>query len=323
MTSSCSSKRFCGQIVTTVLRCSLLLLASSVWGFDYGNALEQIESATSDDAKRAVLSKMRADPGIDALLRETIDYDQYDPTPEYLEDAIEAVRVRAALETEAVPTPPSSEQTREKAAQIKKNPFYKDRGTQSSSWFASAMDQLGELLRRLFSGRREPREFNPPASVSGLGDVVRVIAWVIIGIVLVTFAYFAIRYFAWKQKLRRRASALLDEDEPERTLDEWLELADQFMSEGRHREAIRCLYIACLLRFDQSGIARFYRGQTNWEHLRRIEASPQLPRDIEFRRATRLFDNFWYGHAPCSEADSAWFRAEYQRLTYRLEEVAA
>lgn len=266
---------------------------------------------------------MRADPSLDAILGEAIDYDQYDPNPEYLEDAIEAIRTRAALETEAVPTPLNGDQTREKVARIKKNPFYTDRGTKSSSWFASAMEKLGEMLRRLFSGRREPREFNPPAAMSAFGDVVRVIAWVIIGIVLVTFAYFAIRYFAWKQKLRRRASALLDEDEPERTLDEWLELADQFISEGRHREAIRCLYIACLLRFDQCGIARFYRGQTNWEHLRRIEASPKLPRDIEFRRATRSFDNFWYGHAPCSDTDSAWFREEYQQLTNRLEGVAA
>lgn len=306
------------------MRCSLLLsLASAAWGIDYTRTLEQIESATSDDAKRAVLAKMREDPSIDALLRETIDYDQYDPNPEYLENAIESVRMRAALESEAPPAPSNSDQIREQAVRIKKNPFYSDRGTQSSSWFASAIEQLMEMIRRFFSGQREPREFGPPPSVAGIGDAVRVFAWVVIGILLVTFGYFAIRYFAWKQKLRRRASALLDEDEPERTLDEWLELADQLIKEGRHREAIRCLYIACLLRFDQSGIARFYRGQTNWEHLRRIEASPKLPRDIEFRRATRSFDDFWYGHARCGESDSEWFREEYQRLTHHLEEVAA
>ena len=111
---------------------------------------------------------------------------------------------------------------------------------------------------------------------------------------------------------------MLEDDEPERSLDEWLAEADTLQAQGRYREAVRALYLASLLRFDEARVARFQRGQTNWEHLTRIEASPTMPKDLDFRATTRLFDRIWYGRIVRGKEDVDQFRAWYLNITNTL-----
>jgi hypothetical protein len=140
---------------------------------------------------------------------------------------------------------------------------------------------------------------------------------------VIAFLVFALKRFVWSKRLERKAKALLDEDEPERTLDEWLELADRLERQGKYREAVRCLYLACLLKIDEARIARFERSQTNWEHLARIEASPARPSDLEFREPTRAFDNIWYGMRVNGSEDVMRFRAWYRQVTESVRAKAA
>ncbi len=116
---------------------------------------------------------------------------------------------------------------------------------------------------------------------------------------------------------------MLDEDEPERTLDEYLELADKLVSEQRFREAVRCLYLACLLRLDEERVIRFHRGQTNWEHLARFESSPKRPPGLDLRSPTQAFDLIWYGMRPTGLEDVEKFRQWYQQVVTSTRAVAA
>jgi hypothetical protein len=134
---------------------------------------------------------------------------------------------------------------------------------------------------------------------------------------------YAINRFSWSKRLERRAKALLDEDEPERSLDEWLEMADKLEREGKYREAVRSLYLACLLKIDEARIARFERSQTNWEHLARIEASPRRPAELEFREATMAFDHIWYGMRVDGSTDVMRFRNWYRQVTEAVKPKAA
>jgi hypothetical protein len=149
--------------------------------------------------------------------------------------------------------------------------------------------------------------------------------YVVIGALVVGLAFalvLAIRNAssAAKKKARRAAGrGILEEDEPDRTLDEWLALANKLESQGRFREVVRCLYVAILLRLDGARLVRFERSETNWEHLFRIESTANLPL-IEYRSLTKSFDLIWYGDLPASSTDCAFFREQYVALTRQLEE---
>lgn len=209
----------------------------------------------------------------------------------------------------------------ERAKAIKRNPLFADAGAEDqANWIQRAFERLRNLRIR----RPEAPEIDAPPvpNVTHLDRWLIGIMWVLLGLLVVGLLAFAFRHFSWKRTLRRKAMALLDEDEPERTVDEWLVQADRLAAQGRHREAVRCLYLACLLRFDEQGIARFDRGETNWEHLRRIQASPKRPADLDFVEPTRHFDLVWYGGRVRGAEDVDRMRSVYEAVT-RLEKQAA
>ena len=141
--------------------------------------------------------------------------------------------------------------------------------------------------------------------------------WGILILAVIAFLIFAFRKFNWgvASKLRKkRVGGLLDDDEPDRSADEWLEQADRLAAEGEFRKAVRCLYLACLVRIDEAGVARFIRAETNWEHLHRIEASTKSPESFQFRTITQKFDLIWYGFRTQGQPDVQEFRAFYVEL---------
>lgn len=198
------------------------------------------------------------------------------------------------------------------AKKIKSSPVYRDPGPkQSTNWLSSAFERLNNIHPSCNCKQPMPNAPNVP----------RVGSWFVTGIYIVLFGalagfiIFAVSRYSWSKKLNRKAKALLDEDEPERSLDEWLEMADKLEGEGRFREAVRCLYLACLLKIDEARIARFERSQTNWEHLERIEASSARPANLEFREPTKAFDVIWYGMRVNGSEDVLRFRNWYREVT--------
>lgn len=231
-----------------------------------------------------------------------------------------AIHALAVAET-AIPQAPGGSAA-DRARSIKsRSPLYHDGGAkETSSWLSRAFQRLGEAISNFFSDRTAPTTNMPAPTI--FGSWLIYLMWTLLAIVLIGFIAFAISRFAWRKKLGRKA-ALLDDDEPERTLDEWLTLANELEAEGRYREAVRCLYLACLLKFDEKLVARFDRGETNWEHLSRIEASTRRPASIDFRPPTQAFDRVWYGHLVEGRTDVDRFRAWYSDVVDQLAKVTA
>jgi hypothetical protein len=201
---------------------------------------------------------------------------------------------------------------------IKANPLYGDAGVkQDSNWLQRALDQLKRL--RLNWPKMNGPNINP--GLFQFTSVLTYLMWGVLAVLVAVFAFFLIKHLRWRHGLARKVRTLMEEDEPSRTADEWLALADENTAKGEYRAAIRGLYLACLLRFDEAKVARFDRSQTNWEHLKRIDASPRLPAGMSFLQETQIFDRIWYGNQVRGLSDVTDFRARYVEIVKRLREV--
>lgn len=225
----------------------------------------------------------------------------------------------------AAGTEPSGELSdpNEEVRRILSNPAYRDGGTtDSNNWLVNAASAVGEAVARALAdilSRFRPPDLSLGAPNLGAGAVAARLFMILLGLALVAFlGYFIVKMSRGRRLRRKKAGGMLDDDEPDRTADEWLAQADLLTSQGKLREAVRCLYIACLVRFDDAGVAHFDRGQTNWEHLYRIQASVKKPAGMDFREPTKAFDQFWYGYAPINEDDVAGFRRLYDDLLTQL-----
>ena len=212
------------------------------------------------------------------------------------------------------------------ANQILSNPLYLDpKRRESRNWIGQAAERMGariaaflEWLSSLFHMKSTPGI----APGAGLLNGLRFVAWALIILAIAVVLFFVIKNYAGASR-KRRVGGILEDDEPDRTADQWLEHAELLASEGRYREGVRCLYIACLVRYDDGRIARFRRYETNWEHLYRIEASPTRPQEIDFRHVTQRFDKIWYGHMVKGVEDYDEFKEVYTALCEALKKQAA
>lgn len=213
----------------------------------------------------------------------------------------------------------------ETAKKILSDKNFIDRGDlRNRNWFTHATENVGRAISKWLEEMFKRQQ--APAGISLISPAVTVLFWALIIAAILAFLYFALKNFAWGASSRfrkRTVGGLLDEDEPDRTADEWLERADALAAKGEHRQAVRCLYLACLVRIDEANIARFIRAQTNWEHLRRIEDSPRRPANLDFRPTTQHFDEVWYGFKVKGESDVQQFRAFYVDLMKILGESIA
>lgn len=205
------------------------------------------------------------------------------------------------------------------ARDILRNPIYRDPGpADRPNWLADAFRELGRWLEQIIDWLLGRLDFGGP-NVGGMGlgwlkpIIVALLAAAVVGLLV-----FLVLQFRLYKRRKRAGGGLMEEDEPDRTADEWLVRADQLTSEGRLREAVRCLYLACLMRLDDAHVTRFNRHETNWEHLRRFDASPRKPSGLDFRTPTGKFDRIWYGHLIDGPDDVSWFRSYYEDLWRRL-----
>ena len=296
-----------------VLIASTTLLSSVCLGGPYGDLQRQLRSVKSpEEVIQAVSGSHVASnqPDIKQEIESTTDADV---DKKAIADNLREMVDMAAMAEERKPS--SSDQAA--ASKIKQSPLYLDRGIdRKSNWLGDAINRLKNIRQKQPD---EPIKIGP--EVSAFGKLVTYVIWAILIGAVLGLLYYTIRYIDWRSALTRKARALLEEDEPERTLDEWLQLADVHSAAGRFREAVRALYLACLLKFDEHNVARFDRGETNWEHLERIRSSPLKPEDLDFTDATRRFDRIWYGYQTRGQVDVDEYRALYQNISERLKGV--
>lgn len=297
-----------------------LLLGSLIAGaMTHEEMLRRLESARGSQEIQRVL-----DEANEQLESDDDFWDQFDRVDPKAENREDLDRLIGMLRTRAIAdrvVPPKGSDPGEIARKIKENPVYYDPGlARSSNWISRAFERLGEWLRRI---RLPERKIDTPelGAAPAWGNLLISVVWLILGAGVLAFLIWGIRTFSWKRAARKkRIAALLEEDEPERSADEWLTRAAELETEGRYREAVRCLYLACLVRLDEANVARFIRSETNWEHLARIEASPRRPAELDFRTPTRRFDTIWYGFQTRGAPDLEDFRATYRSLCETLNQ---
>jgi hypothetical protein len=324
MTLKRSRRTFTVIKSTLVLSCSLFLVClAGAQPKTFSELREAIEQSKTDEGDVRLLREFVEDGHGDVAFRDAFQNYVVAEKAAYgwtLDELRRMIDARAFVERSTSQL--NTGDAAKRAAEIKKNPLYRDDGVQeSSNWASKAFQNLGEMVQRLI---RPPNMDAPnvqPPNVGGFDF--SIIMWALLAVLLGIFVFFAARHFNWQKKLRRKASAILEDDEPERSLDEWLEQADLLTKQGRYREAVRCLYLACLLRFDEYGIARFIRGETNWEHLARIERSGKLDGILSFREPTQEFDRIWYGFRVRGLEDVERFRSVYEEITSSLRAKAA
>ncbi len=317
-----SLKRFGGPIAKVVSSFSLLAL-SLAWAADYGVMSARLGKAANENQKAEVLRELAADPSIDeplrSRLREYLADRSFGPSVGQVERMVE---LRAMTQGSRGAAAPANAQAA--ARKITESPLYRDPGEQEqSNWFSKGFERVGEWLKDLLS-RQQPQNLDAPRlEVGGFLGFLRILLWLVLGGLVLLFLYFAVRHFRWKAGLERKAKALFAEDEPVLSRDEYLEEAERLAAAGKYREAVRCLYLACLLLFDERDVARFLKGQTNWEHLRRIQASPNRPEGLDFEPATQKFDVVWYGMQVQGASDLDQMRGWYAEIGERLRRKAA
>ncbi len=304
--------------------CSLLLLAAFALGSDLTEFRAAVEAAESEKALDAALLSAPDSLSGDA----TLAYYFENSVAELAEDGdwsdvkneiLQSIDGRIAFEKAGANGQVS--EPKETAGEILKNPLYVDRQERKDrNWLDNAGTRIGERilnwLRNLLPDRAPAvGSVGAAPGVTGL----TVIAWFLLGAVIILILYFVFRNFKGVGRRRKRVGGILEDDEPERTADQWLVQAEKLEAEGKYREAVRCLYIACLVRYDDGRVARFRRHETNWEHLYRIESSPQNPSEIDFRTSTQRFDKVWYGYMVRGPEDVAEFREVYKRLCEALQ----
>jgi hypothetical protein len=322
MTSKRSLQTYGARIAKVVFSFSLILSAIS-WGAPNYGQLERNLHGKSDEEVYQTLKGMadRGELDDDPELTRALNQAEHGDA-KYLRAHLElrALAERGTRKGEDAATTATTLRDPSKvASEIRQHPIYRDQGVkQQSNWLASAFERLQNF--RPMSCKAPESDLNPPNMSFAW---ITYVMWGLLAVVVGLFLFFTLRHFQWLNSLERRAKALLDDDEPERTVDEWLALADELEMQGKNREAVRCLYLACLLRIDEARIARFDRGQTNWEHLHRIENSPRKPAGLEFRPATKAFDLIWYGMRPAGTEDVARFRQWYGDVLASVRAVAA
>jgi hypothetical protein len=202
------------------------------------------------------------------------------------------------------------------AQKITESPLYiKSKPNQDSkSWLSDSLEnffeRIGKFLEKLFDNRQAP---NAPSAQLGPG-IGQVIIAILIAI-LAGFLIFMLAQLRFGKKGKSESSeTLISAEEARRTADQWISEADRLAAAGQFREAVRCLYLACLIRMDEQQILRFERHETNWEHLYRFRDLPHKPTGFDLDPVTRNFDAAWYGFVPQSQANVDEFKGAYTTL---------
>ena len=188
------------------------------------------------------------------------------------------------------------------------------------------LERILERIKNLKMDRPNTPDINFP-DLPWLGPLLRGLMYLLAAVAagVLIWLLTKLRAGAIVRRNRTRGGGILEEGEELLSEDEYLANADQLIAEGRFREACRALYLAMLVRLDASRIARLEPAQTNWEHLRRVEANTTKPEGLDFRTPTKLFDHAWYGYTARSALDVEPFRAAYldiKRLTETKKEAA-
>ncbi len=98
--------------------------------------------------------------------------------------------------------------------------------------------------------------------------------------------------------------------------DEWLRLAERYLSQGEPRLALRALHLACLRVLSERGLIAITRSKTGAEYLdevrRRSRQTPPLA--VRFRESVEIFELGWYSSHPVNREMVESYRQSLEQI---------
>lgn len=169
--------------------------------------------------------------------------------------------------------------------------------------------QLGEWIELTFSPtQRKGWDKSPFSWLDNLSLpdwLPKVFFWLAIGLLVAWIAWQlwqAWGYSLSSFRLRQRNSASKPRQEAaiERSLSDWLRLAQDFYRQGNYREACRAIYMAMLQRLNDTGIAPHEPSRTDGEYL---QITQQFPPEISYQTLLTVHEQLCFGNAEISSVD--------------------
>jgi len=191
----------------------------------------------------------------------------------------------------------------------------------------SVIDLLSRLFKWLFRGGvPAPRAGGAPATA---------LHWSLYALTAVAIA--AAAWMAWRMLRAGRPAArstlapasAIRLDAEDLTADrlpeeEWIELGERSLGEGRQRLALRAFYLGSLAWLGRREYLAIHAGKTNREYeleLRRRTRGFPAAHEL-FGANTAAFDRAWYGMHEVSAADVSDFRARIEAIKAALAPAA-
>lgn len=192
----------------------------------------------------------------------------------------------AAVATQVAPAPnrPTAERAREMLQEILGTPEFA--GARGPSAVDRAIAALQEwvlaLLRRLGLD-----------SSTGV-RLARGIAWMVAALAVAALVPLLSR--TWRRRGAHAAALPATAREAGRPSAEWVARVARALDAGDLREAVRCAYVAAVVRLEEQGLWRLDETRTPREYLRLLPADDRRKRP--FAELTREFERAWYGLQP-------------------------
>lgn len=136
------------------------------------------------------------------------------------------------------------------------------------------------------------------------------VSCVVLLIAIITLMVFQVRAaFAGGGRRRREAA---EQTTRLRLSDEYHKESARLAAAGDYTEAIRCLFLSLVYRFDERGRVNFHKEYTNREYL---ELMSDRTRDA-LRVLVDILDDNWYGQRPSLRQQYVDSLAVYERLSW-------
>lgn len=169
-------------------------------------------------------------------------------------------------------------------------------------WLQRLRERFLELLARLLDNKLVSR-LNPI-----LVKILYFIGPLALFLVLAYFLRGSLRSVIAESEL----SAATGDGDAILTADGALDRAQQLSGAGDYRQAVRYLYLSCLLLLQERGHLPHDRSRTNREYLYSLTGHPELAGLLS--DVIEVFDRVWYGFQPLDDAG-------YTRYAKRVEEL--
>lgn len=170
--------------------------------------------------------------------------------------------------------------------------------------FAAIVDLVTGLLERI-----------APRAAS------RIVGWVVISLLALAFAaamvrvvLYLIRRYARGPDARRQVERVRSTKQARPSLESLIGNAEREASEGRYREAFRCIYLAAILLLDRARLITYCESATNWEYMRAMKCEAPPETSEVFTGMTAVFDELIYGQRSVSGDDYCTSVRQFRRL---------